>query len=70
MTVSTGVGGGTVGGVLVGGTGAGSGAVIRELPFTGASSTMLMLAIGLLLLIASAMAYGLSRRHSSEQFST
>lgn len=66
MTVSAGVGGGaTVGGVLISGTAGGGGvSLVRELPFTGATHLMLLLAVGTLLVVAGILMTGLGRRHA------
>lgn len=67
MTVSAGVGGGgTVGGVLISGTAGGGGvSLIRELPFTGATHLMLLLAVGTLMVVAGVLMTGLGRRHTT-----
>lgn len=67
MTVSAGVGGGTLGGVVVGSTATGGGAITAlpaTLPFTGATHLMLMIAVGLVLLVAGVLVTGLARRAS------
>jgi hypothetical protein len=64
MTVSAGVGGGGIGGVVIG-TGASGGGVVAlpaTLPFTGASQIMLMIAIACVLLVAGVLVTGLARR--------
>jgi LPXTG-motif cell wall-anchored protein len=64
MTVSAGTGGGTVGGVILGGGAGGTGAagVIGELPHTGAGNLMLLIAIALFLLVAGTFVTGMARR--------
>ena len=69
MTVSAGVGGGTLVGVVLGGGaatagGKGSGVteVVRSLPFTGAPHFMVLISIALVLLVAGVLALGLARR--------
>jgi hypothetical protein len=72
MTVSAGVGGGGLGGVVVGSTftggggavtlGSGAAAVPGTLPFTGATHLMLMVAISIILLVAGVLFVGLARR--------
>jgi hypothetical protein len=70
MTVSAGVGGGSVVGVVLGGgavTGSGTAApaeVVSTLPFTGAGQLMVMVAIAIVLLLAGALTVGLARRAS------
>lgn len=70
MTVSAGVGGGSVVGVVLGGGGtvvgnaAATPSVVGSLPFTGASHIMVMIAVALVLLVAGLLALGLARRGS------
>lgn len=64
MTVSAGVGGGGLGGVVIG-TGASGGGVVAlptTLPFTGASQLMIMIAIAFVFLVAGVLVTGLARR--------
>jgi hypothetical protein len=69
MTVSAGVGGGTLGGVVVGGAFTGGGGSISlpstlpaALPFTGASHVVLFFAAALILIVAGILLAGLARR--------
>ncbi|HWC33331.1 MAG TPA: hypothetical protein VG650_00765 [Mycobacteriales bacterium] len=68
MSVSAGVGGTSVVGVVLGGGAAAHGAapvaVATSLPFTGASHVMVMVAIAVVLLVAGVLAVGLARRPS------
>jgi hypothetical protein len=75
MTVSAGVGGGSVVGVVLGGgamTGSGTSApagaadVVSTLPFTGASQLMVMVALALVLLVVGFLAVGLARRSQDD----
>lgn len=68
MTISAGVGGGGLGGVVVGSafTGGGGGVTLASLPatlpYTGATHVMLMIAVGLILVVAGFLFVGLARR--------
>jgi LPXTG-motif cell wall-anchored protein len=68
MSVSAGTGGTTLVGVMVGGGAVAHGdvaspaTVASTLPFTGASHVMLLVAIGVVLLVAGLLAVGLVRR--------
>lgn len=73
MTVSAGVGGGSVVGVVLGGgavTGSGTAApaavanTVNTLPFTGAGQLMVMVAIAIVLLVVGALTVGLAKRAS------
>jgi hypothetical protein len=69
MSVSAGVGGTSLVGVMVGGGAVTQSAhsvpaVVRSLPFTGASHIVVMVALALVLVIAGALAVGLARRAS------
>ncbi|MCW2543727.1 MAG: hypothetical protein JWM40_1279 [Frankiales bacterium] len=73
MTVSAGVGGGSVVGVVLGGgavTGSGMGApagaadVVSTLPFTGATHLELLIALAMVLLVVGSLTVGLVRRSS------
>ena len=74
MTVSAGVGGGSVVGVVLGGgavTGGGMSApmgaadVARTLPFTGASHLELLIALAMVLLVLGSLTVGLVKRSAS-----
>lgn len=70
MTVSAGVGGGTLGGVVVGSTFTGGGGAVAlpsalpaaALPFTGVPHLMLLIAAAMVLLVAGVLMVGLARR--------
>ncbi|MCW2544748.1 MAG: hypothetical protein JWM40_2300 [Frankiales bacterium] len=68
MTVSAGVGGGTVVGVVLGGgasgSGAGAGQLIGALPHTGASHIMMLLALAIFLLVAGVLMTGMGRHRA------
>lgn len=74
MTVSAGVGGGSVVGVVLGGgavTANGMAApsparVVGTLPFTGATHVMELVALAVVMLIVGVLAVGLSRRANDE----
>ncbi len=61
MSVSVGVGGTTVGGVLVG---ASADPTVVALPFTGAPHVLLLLVMGLIMVTAGILTLGLERRHA------
>jgi hypothetical protein len=74
MTVSAGVGGGSVVGVVLGGgavTGTGTSApagaadVVSTLPFTGASHLEMLIALAMVLLVVGSLTVGLVRRGSA-----
>lgn len=68
MTVSAGAGGGGLVGVIGGGGGAVAGGprTIAELPFTGATSLMLLIAVAVLAIITGVLLLGLARRYRGE----
>lgn len=75
MTVSAGVGGGSVVGVVLGGgtvSGSGSAAptivadTVSTLPMTGAGQLMVMIALAIVLLVVGALTVGLARRASAD----
>jgi hypothetical protein len=63
MSVSAGVGGTSVVGVVIG-AGAGTKGASAALPFTGASHVMELVAVAVVLLVAGLLAVGLVRRAS------
>lgn len=64
MTVSAGVGGGTVVGVVLSGSGAAGGNVLTQLPHTGASHVLLLLALAIFLVVSGVLTTGMARhRH-------
>jgi LPXTG-motif cell wall-anchored protein len=68
MSVSAGVGGTSVVGVVVGaGAGVNGASAATVLPFTGASQLMLLVTIGVALLVAGVLVLGLVRRESTRE---